>query len=150
MGEGIGALIDAERVQHRTRGGTIDRQPGHALCHQNVLQGGERGQQVELLQDDADVPAAEAVACRRRERREILAVDDDASGSGRKEAGDQVQQRGLPATGRTDDKDIAFRGKLESLQSQDLRAAGISEAKSFDANHRAARPSVFPPSGPSS
>ena len=43
----------------------------------------------------------------------------------------------------------AFRGKPESLQSQDLRAAGIAEAKSFAANHRAARSSVFPPCGPS-
>ncbi len=57
------------------RRAAVHRQPGDALRDQQVLQHGQRRQQVELLQHDADVLPAKAVARARREPREVLPVD---------------------------------------------------------------------------
>ena len=56
---------------------TIDWQSGDALGDQQILQRGQGGQQMELLQHDADVLAAEAVARRGESCREILPIDQD-------------------------------------------------------------------------
>ena len=60
---GIDALVDAERLPASTwAAARSTAQPGDALRNQQVLHRGQRGQQMELLQHDADVAAAEAVA----------------------------------------------------------------------------------------
>ena len=136
---GIDAIVDAQRLQHGVRRRTIHRQPGDALRDQQVLQRGQRRQQVELLQDDADVPPAEAVARGRGERRQILSVDDDRAAGGQQQSGDQVQQRRLPAAGRSDDEDVALRFQDELIEPQHVVAAVVAEAELLEANHRAAR-----------
>ena len=63
---------------------------------------------------------------------------------------DAARSTGSPAMlcatrmGRTDEQDVVPCAKFESIQSQDLGAAGVAEAKIFDANHRAARRSLVP------
>ena len=150
VGHRVRAFADAEGDQHRSRGGAVDRAPGDVLRDQQVLQRGERRQQVELLQDDADVPAAKEVARRRRELREILPGDDDAPGGRAEEPRDQMQQRRLPASGRTDDQHVVAFGQPELGEPHDFGAAGIVEAEVFEADHRASRPTEVGPSGPSS
>ena len=136
------AIVDAERREHRVRGGAVDGKPGDALRDEQVLQRGERGQQMELLQHDAHVTAAEAVACRRRQRREILAVDLDDSFGRDQQPGDQVQQRGLAATRRSDDEHLLLGRHEQLVEGEHLGAASVSEVQPLDADHawiRAAR-----------
>ena len=63
--------------KHRARSATVDGEADDGLRDEEILHRRQCRQQVELLQHDADVTAAEAVALRRRERREILPVDLD-------------------------------------------------------------------------
>src|SRR5438132_5859492 len=66
---GVDALINAESLEHELGGDTIHGKPGDALRNQEVLHGGQGGQQMELLQYDTDMSASEAIACVRGERR---------------------------------------------------------------------------------
>ncbi len=86
------------------------------LRDEKILQRRQRRQQVELLQHDADVTAAETVALRRRERSEILPVDLDPALGWREQSGNQVEQRGLAAARGADDEGVAL-GASENASS---------------------------------
>ena len=85
--------------------GTIARGLGHAPCRkaagqQHVVQHAEIGQQVELLEDVADMRHAQAVARGARQCGPVVAEQRDAPGIGHQHAGQQRQQRALAATAR--------------------------------------------------
>ncbi len=127
------------------RRGAVDGEAGDALRDQQVLHRGQGRKQVELLEHDADVAAPEPVARGRGERRQVLPVDDDRALRGKQQPGDQVQERRLPASGRSDDEDVAFRLEDELVQPQHIVAV-VAEAQLLDANHPAARSCAFPQS----
>src|SRR5262249_10812026 len=64
----------------------------------DVLEGGEVGDQVELLEDDPDLLAAEAHALVLGHGGEVSAVDDDAARAGLVQRTEQVDERGLPGS----------------------------------------------------
>src|SRR5687768_4805803 len=71
----------------------------------DVLQSGHRGDEVERLEDEAELAAAQA-----RERvlghaRDVLAVDEDAPRGRRVEPRDEAEQRRLAAPRGADDRD---------------------------------------------
>ncbi len=99
---------------------------------------------MELLQHDADVASAKAIAGGRRERGEILPGDEDAAAGGQQQSRDEVEQRRLPAAGRADDEHVVRRRKFEHVELQDVVASAVAEPKIFDANHRAALAFVLP------
>src|SRR5262249_4973251 len=133
-----GLVPYAERIEHRLRGCAVDRQRSYALRDQQILQCAQRRQQVELLEHDADVPATEAVARGRRERRDVLAVDDDASAARSEQAGDEMEQRRLSAARGTDDERGFAAGEVEAVERDDIRVA-VAETKVLDVDHDPSR-----------
>ena len=75
----------------------VDRQ-------QDVLPGGEHRQQVEGLEDEADVVAAEAGQRGVVQRGELAPGDDHRPGRRRVQPGQAVHQRGLARSGRAHDR----------------------------------------------
>ena len=71
----------------------------------DVAFGGQRGQQVEFLKDEADFRAPQAGAVGVGQLGEVDAVDDDAAGVGVREPAENVEQGRLAAARRADDGD---------------------------------------------
>ena len=72
---------------------------GHAvevLRQHHVLERRQVGDQVELLEDEADLLGAEAVQLGVGERGHVLAFEIDLARGGAVQAADQIHQRGLP------------------------------------------------------
>ena len=69
--------------------------------HLHVFQGGQRRQQVEALEDEANVLRTKS--CRVRQARHRLASKADLPAIRRVECAQQVEQRGLPAAAGADD-----------------------------------------------
>src|SRR5439155_21285366 len=65
----------------------------------------QRRQQVEKLKDEADLVAANTSEIVIREFAKILAFDSNLAGCGPVKAADQVQERRLSRTGRSDNGD---------------------------------------------
>ena len=59
----------------------------------DVVVGGDGGEQVEALEDEADLGAAEFGALRVREAGEVLALDGEGTGGGLGEAAEDVEER---------------------------------------------------------
>src|SRR5947208_6368951 len=90
---------------------------------------------MKLLQNDPDVSPAKTVARRRRERRQILSVDPDRAVSGQQQSGDQMQERCLAATRRSDDQHMALSLECELLEPEDVCAAGVGEPNLPETDH---------------
>jgi hypothetical protein len=69
----------------------------------DVTHGGKRGQQVEALEDEANALLAQAGAIGIVQRGKIDAVNDDAPAGSACEAAEQVKERRLAGSRRTDD-----------------------------------------------
>ena len=80
-----------------------------AQRQRDVLGRGQRGEEVEELEDDADVVAAERRALLVGERVHVDALDLDRSLVGRLEAAEHVQERALAAAARPHDGDEVAR-----------------------------------------
>src|SRR6185437_11751541 len=80
--------------------GLLRRQPGQLGGQQDVVQHGHVVEQVEELEDHADVPAPEAGQAGLAELVHPLPRHQDLAAGGTVEAGDEVEQRGLAAPGR--------------------------------------------------
>ena len=91
----------------------------------DVAHGRERGQQVELLKDEADAVLAQPGALGVVERGEVDAVDDHAALGGLREPAEQVEERGLARARRADDGDKLARldGKRDAAHGGDLEFA---------------------------
>jgi hypothetical protein len=80
------------------------RPPAQVQREPDVLHAGERGQQVEELEDEADLVAPHARQLVVREPAERLVVHADLPRRGAVEPSDQVEERGLAGSGRADDR----------------------------------------------
>src|SRR6266496_6758091 len=67
----------------------------------DVLRGGERGDQVELLEHEADRPESQLRQLRLPERREVAALEDDFAARRPVEAAEQLKERRLAGAART-------------------------------------------------
>ncbi len=79
--------------------------PGDVDAERDVLEGAQPGEEVEGLEDEADVPPAEGCEPGSRGARDVGAGDDDATARRRVERADEVEQRRLPAARRAEDDD---------------------------------------------
>ena len=110
-GEVVGVPVDPgvepdplERLD-RARPRLADAHPVELQRQHHVLDRGERGDEVEALEDVADVPAPQVRAAAGVERRQVLPVDEHPARARLLERPGQVQQRGLPAAGRPHHRD---------------------------------------------
>ena len=104
---GAGVAVDAQRPEQL--GGPSGRLPathaGQLGREDDVLEHGEVVQQVEELEDQPDRGAPVPRRGRLAQGVDATAADGDGARGRPVEAGDQVQQRGLPAAGRPEDGD---------------------------------------------
>ena len=107
----MAARAEADFRQQRVGPRARIRRAGDLERHAHVLPRGERRQQVEELEDEADALAAEPREIVFRHRRDVGAVDDDAPGRRRVEPGEQPEQRRLAAARRAGDRDDAGRSR---------------------------------------
>jgi hypothetical protein len=112
----------------RGRPGALRAQGREAAGQQHVVQHAEIGQQVELLEHDADVVGAPPVAPSGRQIAPILAQQADLTGVGRQHPGSQGQQRGLAAAAGAAQQQALAGDQLQRGQVQHvLRGAGPAE-----------------------
>src|SRR5690606_12592811 len=88
---------------------------------EHVLQNREPLEQVERLEDVADLPGALPVTLRFTQPREVDALDLDPSRISRKDTRDQVKQRGLPASTRATQRHLLPGPQLEVRHVEDQR-----------------------------
>ena len=93
-----GPVFDLPAMRHPTQYGPSDH-----LRHEDVFQGGEFGQQVVKLENEAECLVAQQVASLRRQVVDALAVEKDFAFVGPVEDAEQVQQRTLAGAGGADD-----------------------------------------------
>src|SRR3954452_326294 len=74
------------------------------LREHDVLDRGEKGNQVELLEDESDFFGAHAIQFARRNSGDVLAIEPYLSGRRAIEASDEVNQRRFTGTGRAHDR----------------------------------------------
>ena len=86
----------------------------------DVLEARERRQQVEELEDEADLVAPDPRQVVVGQAAERFAVDADLAGGRAIEAADQVEQRRLAGAGRPDDRDhLAARDRQRDVVERD-------------------------------
>ena len=98
---------------------------GQALGQEDVLLGGQGGQQVEGLEDEAELVAAHGGELLVLHARQVLSGDEDAAGGGGVQAGHAVQEGGLTRARRPHDgHELAFGdGEADRVQGDDLGVA---------------------------
>ena len=102
---------DVPEQRPRARSRVADTENLHR--HQDVLVRRERRQQVEELKDDADSLAAKPGELLFTQPRDVDPFEADAPGRRRVQSGNQAEQRGLSAAGRTGDRDGPAFGDVE-------------------------------------
>ena len=95
----VAAAAEADPVQQLVRP-LLGLQPAQLQRHLDVLARGEGRDELERLEHEADLLAAEAGPLVFAQRAELLAVEPDAAGGGPVEPGEQAEQRALAAAGR--------------------------------------------------
>ena len=104
----------------------------------NVGASGERGKEVELLEDESDAGAAHFGPLGIGEGREVDAADENAAGTGAGEAAEQVEKGGFAAAGWSDDGDklAGFDGKGRVAKSRNFEfAAAVGFAEVLGGDH---------------
>lgn len=109
--EGLGAVVVLF-------GGDI----GEGEGHEDVFESREAVQEVEGLEDDADVSAPEVVAVGAGELVDIAARDADGAGGGFEEAHDEVEEGGLARAGLAGEEDLLGGGDGEL---RDVEGGGL-------------------------
>lgn len=100
--------------------------PGVAVSIQearqlDVVPDGQVGEQVEELEDDADVSPAIERPLPVGKGGDVAAADPDRPGGRRVDAGDEVKERRLPAAGRPDDREelAGGHGQVDGIEGDD-------------------------------
>ncbi len=133
------AAGQADFLEQRRRAGTRVRPARNFHRHHHVLERGQRRHQVEELEDEADLLPAQPGQPVLVERRDVGAVDHDPPGRRRVEAGNQAEQRRLPAAGRSGHREEPARGHVEIDRLEDgqrRRAAHHRFGHAAQFNHR--------------
>lgn len=94
--------------------------------HHDVFEGGEFGEQVVALPDEADFAIAEVAEGGVGELGDVLGSEEDAAGCGTVKAAEEVEESGFAGAGFADDRDSLALGdfELEVLEDDDFRLAG--------------------------
>ena len=108
----------------------------------DVAHGGEGGEKVEALEDEADLGAAHFGALGVGEFGEVGAVDEDRAGGGVGEAAEDVEEGGFSGAGGADDGDelAGGDGEVDVAEGGDLEfagAVGLAEVPGEDDGWRA-------------
>src|SRR5581483_78528 len=129
---------------------------GHAvevLREHDVLQRGQVGDQMELLEDEANLFGAHARQVRGAEGSKILSVQPDLARGGPIQTADQVDQRGFSRAGRAHDGDplAGLDGERDAVERANGGAVavslrGINLARSLQAEDFTP-PAAWPPGG---
>ena len=100
-------VADAELAQQLVRGpaGVLAPPADEQQRQLDVLDRGQRRQQVEELEHEADLAAAQARELGLAQLVDALAVEPDLAGRRAIEAGEEVEQRRLAAPARAHDRD---------------------------------------------
>ena len=103
----VQVLLQPEVAEHLARGGAALAGADAAVDqgHGHVLQRGHGGEEVELLEDEADVPKAKIHQLLFVHLLQVLPRDHDAAAGGLFQPRHHVQQRGLAAARAADDAD---------------------------------------------
>ena len=120
------ALAQADGVDERVEPRRVGVAPGDRERQQDVLLRGEDGQQVEGLEDEPDLVAAQLGQAGVVEPGELGAVERHRAARRLVEAGEQVHERRLPRTRRPHDRGERAGGKPDADPTQrvDPRFAG--------------------------
>ena len=135
-GELVGAMVEAaldaehfgevveERFVQFPFGGCA--KGGDVVGDFDVAHGRERGQQIEALEDKADLGAAHFGALGVGEFGEVGAIDEDRAGGGVGETAQDVEEGGLSRTGGADDGDelAGGDGEVDVAEGGNLKFAG--------------------------
>ena len=107
----------------------------------DVFQAGERGQEVEELEDEADFVAAEAGEIVIGEGGDGLAVDADLARGGAVQAADEIEEGGLAGARGSDDGDhLAARDfQMDGFERSDLAFPVVELGDAREGNHRCSR-----------
>jgi hypothetical protein len=91
----------------------------------DVLAGRESGDEMEGLEDEADLLRTDPGSLILVQAAEVLPVEDHATASGAVESRQQAEERALPAPGRADDRDegAGFHVESDIVQDGELAAA---------------------------
>ena len=127
-------MAEADAVEHlRRRVAQLARawpsQPRRVrdhLRHQDVFEGGEFGQQVVELEDEAEGLVAQLVALAGRQVVDASAVEADAALVGPVEGAEQVQQRALAGAGGADDAEELAGADVQVDAAQDADDVGVA------------------------
>ena len=140
VGQVVEAVVEADELE-QAAGARFDflaREAFEVEREGHVLDAGERGEEVEELEDEADFVAAEAGEVVIGERGDGLAVDADFAGGGAVEAADQVEEGGLSGAGGADDGDHFAAGDVEvdGIEGDDLSLAVEMFGDGGQGNHQ--------------
>ena len=107
--------------------------------HQHILERRERGDELEILKDEADMRVAHQGAGILVHAADGLAGEAHRAGRRPVEAGAEAEQRGLAAAARPDDRDARARRELEGhvVQDRERTARGaVGFGQPFHLQHR--------------
>lgn len=133
-GESVGDLLDAmpeaDPLEHV--GGDLTTIPEHASLgmterHHHVVDRGAPGEQVELLENEADVVAAQTVEPSRPHPAHLASLERDRSGCGCIQHPQDVEQRRLPRPRPSHDRDMVSGSHFERDATKDLQARVIGQ-----------------------
>ena len=120
-----GAVVDLEFLQQLAGAGfgLTEGGAGDEGWDADVLQGGEFGQEVVGLEDEADVLVAEACEVFLFEAADVGVAVAEGAGVGTVEGAEDLEEGGLAGAGGADDGDHLAPGYLERDVAQDLQGA---------------------------
>src|SRR5205823_12945509 len=101
-GEVVEAVTQSQLAQQLDGPASGPANPGKLERQLDVLQGGQERDQVAALEHDADPPGPEPGAACLVEARQVLAVEEDLTGAGQGQTGQDRDQGGLAAARRAD------------------------------------------------
>ncbi len=100
----VQTFLQADHPYHLPEPSAVDRLLRDLQRQKDVLLGGQRRYQIEGLEDESDLVAAQVGELLLVHGRDLKAFDDHLAGSRRVQSGHAVHQRGFSRSGRTHDR----------------------------------------------
>lgn len=101
---------------------------GEREGEENILERGEAVEEVEGLEDDADVFSAEVVSCGTGDFVDVSAGDAEGAGCGLEQPEDEIEECGFPGAGLSGEEDLlgVFAGEFGDVE-QRVGLVGVPE-----------------------
>ena len=125
------AMAQSDAVEQVLRPGAVRPAAGETHAQEHVLQRREAGQQVEVLEDVADLLGPEAVALGLGEQGDVPLADPDLARVGTADARDHVQQRRFAAAAPPDQHHLLAGAEREPFDIQDRQFAAVRLGEGF-------------------